>query len=170
VAESLSQVHEVPEELHEDIETNEAEHIQAESDQEWTSNFYADSEPTNEEQQVNLSQTDQISPDTASFPNYLEGIFALAGIVAFRLASQFPELVGEPFSQEQIDLPTWLQSHSRSDYCHPSSELRQQAQDMDVIFLRQHGLQLVDKRPGVMRRFQDEVMSKHPDMIRFDIL
>jgi hypothetical protein len=170
VTESLSQVHEVPEELDEDMEPSEAEHIQAASDQEWTSDFNADSGPTNEEQLVNLSPSDQPSPDTAAFPNYLEGIIALAGIVAFRLANKFPELVGEPFPQEQMDLPTWLQSHSRSDYCHPSSELRQQAQDMDVIFLRLHGLQLVDKRPGVMRRFQDEVMSKHPDMIRFDIL
>jgi hypothetical protein len=161
---------EMPEELHEEIEPSEAEHIQAASDQEWTSNFNAELGPTDEEQQVNLSQTDQPSPDTAAFPKYSQGIFGLAGIVAFRLANKFPELVGEPLPEEQMELPTWLQSQSRSDSCHPSSQLQQQARDMDDIFLRQHGMQLVDKRPGVMRKFQDEVMSKHPEIKRFDIL
>jgi hypothetical protein len=146
-------------------EENEAEHNQAAIDQEWTSASNAEVYQTDEEQEK-LQQSDQASQDTAGFPRYNQGIKALAGIVAFRLGKKHPELVSEESSEEQINLPAWLQSHSRSDSSPPSLDLIRQSMEMDVIFTTQHGLQLVDKKPEVMKRYLAAVASNHPDMKR----
>lgn len=129
---------------------------------EWSSSANFDEEISDEDDTPHQTPA-QALPDSAAYPKYDDGIQSLASVVAFRIRGKHPELTGEPNSNtNHMELPSWLHSLAKSDTTHPSLELLEQVKDMDKIFIIQHGIKHVDKKPKVMQRFYDQVVLMHP--------
>jgi len=104
--------------------------------------------------------------DCSNSPHYREAILSLASIVADRLKLTHPENIGDPAPTcEPLLLPSWLQAHAKSDTSVPSAVFAEKVLQMDSFFVRQHG-DKVDEKPGVLKRFVDNVAEQMPEMDR----
>lgn len=102
--------------------------------------------------------------DVVGSPHYQDGILSIASIVAHRLKDPHPDLVGDPSNEEQPILPEWLQSHATTTSIQPSVIMKKAALNLDSTFILQHGKISVDKEPGVLRRFTDQVSTQFPEI------
>lgn len=138
--------------------------------QEFTSHEEDETSWLSDEEEEDVESTQQETEitcvPTAEFPKYDDGIWCLAGLVAYKLKEKYPEIVGDAVINQVVNLPSWLESHSKRDRTNPSQELVQQVKEMDKIFISQHGSHLVDKAPAVMARFCDKVAQQHPGISR----
>ena len=108
-------------------------------------------------------QTSTVSPNYFDCPN--EGMSYVAGFIAAKFRSEFPEL-GQKTSEANPFLPTnypWLSALSRGGLTQPSPEFFDQVKQFENVFLSFHGSN-ISKEINVIKNFQSLFMQRFPNL------
>jgi hypothetical protein len=89
--------------------------------------------------------------DSPGKPLYVEGLRAMASVLAAKFGAEHPHLRATGESTHSKRLPQWFSCLQEQDRINPSCAMMQITKDLEETFLNQHGND-IDREPKVLAR------------------